>query len=58
MAHPNIHFVYKHKTDFGYFVLDTLDIKDIINDICTNGIMRRSLKEYIDENLKQIKAMK
>jgi len=54
-SHPQIHFIYKHKTDFGTFTLDTIEIKDIINDISTNNIMRSSLKEYIEENLKQIK---
>ena len=54
-SHPQIHFIYKHKTDFGTFTLDTIEIKDIINDISTNNIMRSSLKKYIEENLKKIK---
>ncbi|MDI3479413.1 MAG: hypothetical protein PWQ14_559 [Rikenellaceae bacterium] len=54
-SHSNIHFIYKHQTDDGVFQLDTTEIKDILNDICNNNIMRRSLKEYIEENLKKIK---
>ena len=54
-SHSNIHFIYKHQTDDGVFQIDTTEIKDILNDICNNIIMRRSLKEYIDENLKKIK---
>ena len=54
-SHSNIHFIYKHQTDDGVFTLDTIEIKDIINDISTNNIMRSSLKKYIEENLKKIK---
>ena len=54
-SHPNIHFIYNHQTDFGNFTLDTKEIKDIINDIITNNVMRISLKEYIEENLKKIR---
>jgi len=54
-SHSNIHFIYNHQTDFGNFTLDTKEIKDIINDIITNNVMRISLKEYIEENLKKIR---
>jgi hypothetical protein len=54
-SHSNIHFIYKHQTDDGIFQIDTTEIKDILNDICNNNIIRRSLKEYIEENLKKIK---
>lgn len=57
-SHPSIHFVYKHQTDNGTFRLDTLEIKDIIYDICKNNIMRMSLKEYIEDKLNQIKTIK
>ncbi len=54
-SHTNINFIYNHQTDFGNFTLDTKEIKDIINDIITNNVMRISLKEYIEENLKKIR---
>jgi DNA mismatch repair ATPase MutL len=57
-SHPNIHFVYTHQTDVGTFRLDTLEIKDLLEDICKNSIMRMSLKEYINENLEKINIIK
>lgn len=55
LANPGIHFIYKHRTEKGEYVLDTAEIKNILgtNSVNDPGILQ-FIREMIRENLKEI----
>lgn len=55
-ANPNMHFVYRHKTDTGEYVFDTKEVVEVLDGVPINEPEVLSyLKEMINENLKDIK---
>lgn len=56
-SNPEIHFKYRHLTDYGCWMLDTAELKKILDNIppAHPGIMA-GIRKIIRENLKEIKA--
>ena len=56
-SNPNIQFIYKHTTAQGSYVLDTEEIKGILENVPLNHPdILQGICEMIRENLKDIKA--
>ena len=55
-SYPGIDLIYEHKTNYGKYKIDTVEIRKIIEDMPLNDIkIIRFLKEMIIENLVDIK---
>jgi len=58
-AHPEIEFVYTHKTNDGEFVFDTREIKEVLEGMpLSDPKIIRYLREMIEENLLEINYSK
>lgn len=56
ISNPNIEFLYTHGYKEKRFILNTEEIKQILNGVpIDDGAVMQWLKEYIEENLIQIK---
>lgn len=56
-SNPEIHFIYRHLTDWGTYGLDTEEIKKILENVPLNHPeVVLGIQEMIRENLKTIKA--
>jgi hypothetical protein len=52
VANPGIDFFYKHKTDTGFYEVNTLEIKKIFNiNYLTDNNLMEDIKCLIQENL-------
>lgn len=56
-SNPAIHFIYEHTTNLGSYLLDTEEIKKILEEIPLNHPdIILGIQEMVCENLKEIKA--
>lgn len=54
-ANPKMKFIYRHKTNTGEYILNTDDIKEVLDGVPINNIdILNYLKEMIKDNLKTI----
>jgi len=52
---PEIDFVYRHKIDNNEFVLDTRDVRKVLQEVpLSNPMVLDWIKKYIEDNLKEI----
>lgn len=57
VANPDIHFIYRHTTDQGGYLLDTEELKQILEGVpLTHPEILLGIQNLIRENLKEIKA--
>lgn len=56
-ANPEVHFIYEHITDHGKYLLDTDELKEMLEGVPLNHPdIVSAIQEMICENLKEIKA--
>lgn len=56
-SNPDIHFMYKHSTNYGFYRLDTEELKRILENVPLNHPdIILGIQEMVRENLKDIKA--
>lgn len=54
-VNPEIDFVYRHKVDNNEFVLDTRDIRKVLQEVpLSNPMVLDWIKKYIEDGLKEI----
>lgn len=57
VANPDIHFIYQHTTGVGGYLLDTEELKQILEGVpLTHPEILLGIQNLIRENLKEIKA--
>lgn len=57
VANPDIHFIYKHTTNTGAYLLDTEELQQILEGVpLTHPEILVGIQNLIRENLKEIKA--
>ncbi len=57
-ANPEVHFSYKHVRDGAFYMFDTNEVKQALEDMPVNDPkIMKYLKEMIHENLVEIKAI-
>jgi hypothetical protein len=52
---PDLNFIYEHKTPFGGYIFDTLEVKEALEGMSIQEIsIQKYLKEMLSENLEEI----